>query len=106
MVYNFAQYHIRKCLTDFNDVLPNQNGKATQKPTMKWIAEMMVVVAVVTIDTSGIKKRIVTNLNQVHRKIVCYFGKSALKIYGLPPDYQQETISFDKYKNFLDWCEM
>ncbi len=106
MVYNFAQYHIRKCLNDCNDVLPNQQGKPTQKPTMKWIAEMMVVIAVVTIETEQFKQQIVTNVNQVHRKIIGYFGKSALLIYGLPPDFKQVDIQFDNYKNFLDWCEM
>lgn len=106
MVYNFAQYKLRKCLDEADDILPNQHGKPTQKPTMKWIAEMMVVIAVVTIKTSDMKQRIVTNVNQVHRKIIGYFGQNALKIYGLPDDYEQTAINYSNYKNFLDWCEM
>jgi len=105
MVYNFAQYHIRKCLQDNNDVLPNQLGKPTKKPTIKWLSELMVVIAVVTIDENGNKHRIITNVNQVHRKIIGYFGKSALKRYGLPPDYQQVDINYSNYKNLLNWCE-
>ena len=93
-------------LDDFDDVLPNQHGKPTQKPTMKWIAEIMIVISVVTINQSDSKHRIVTNVNQMHRKIIAYFGECALKMYGLPPDYQQETIDYAKYKNFLNWCEM
>lgn len=106
LVYNFAQYHIRKCLKEFNDVLPNQHGKPTQKPTLKWLAEVMVVIAVVTIKTEEFNKRIVTNLNQVHKKIIGYFGMSALKIYGMPDDYEQVEINYLNYKNFLNWCEM
>ena len=106
MVYNFAQYHIRNCLNNADDILPNQHGKPTQKPTMRWIAEMMVVIAVVTIKTEKIKQHIVTNVNQVHRKIIGYFGEDALRIYGLPPDYKQAPINYHNYKNFLDWCEM
>lgn len=106
MVYNFAQYHLRKCLKENDDVLPNQQGKAIQNPTMKWIAEIMVTIAVVTIQTDSMIQRIVTNINQIQRKIIAYFGKWALKIYGLPSDYQQNDIPYHNYKNFLDWCEM
>ena len=106
MVYNFAQYQLRKCLKENDDILPNQHGKPTKKPTMKWVAEMMVVIAVVSINSGDFKKRVVTNVNQVHRKIIAYFGKSALEIYGLPPDYEQVPIEYSKYKNFLQWCEM
>lgn len=106
MVYNFAQFHIRKSLEEFDDILPDQHGKPTKKPTMKWLAEIMVVIAVVTINTGTHQQRIVTNVNQVHRKIIAYFGKSALQIYGLPHDYQQVNINYTNYKNFLDWCEI
>ncbi len=46
------------------------------------------------------------HVNQVHRKIIAYFGESALKMYGLPADYQQVPIDYAKYKNVLNWCEM
>lgn len=106
MVYNFAQYHLRKCLKENNDVVPNQHGKPAQNPTTKWISELMVVIAVVSIQTEQGKQRIVTNVNQVHRKIIAYFGKSALKIYGMPNDFQQVAIDYSNYKNLLNWCEM
>ena len=106
MVYNFAQYHLRKCLKDNDDIVPDQKGKPVQNPTMKWVAELMVVIAVVTINTEDAKQRFVTNVNQVHRKIIAYFGASALKIYGMPPDYQQVPIQYDNYKNLLQWCEL
>jgi transposase len=106
MVYNVAQYHLRQCLKDQNDVLPNQLGKPVQNPTLKWIVELMNVIAVVTLQLEDTKQRIVTNVNQVHRKVIAYFGQSALRIYGLPPDYQQVAIHYANYKNLLQWCEM
>ncbi|MFN7095330.1 MAG: hypothetical protein ACK4M7_08205, partial [Burkholderiales bacterium] len=105
MVYNFAQYHLRHCLKGNDDVLPNQLGKPVQNPTLKWIAELMHVIAVVNLQFNGQTQRIVTNVSQVHRKIIAYFGQAALGIYGLPPDYQQVTISYANYKNLLHWCE-
>ena len=41
MVYNVAQYKLRKCLDENDDVLPNQVGKPIKNPTIKWIAELM-----------------------------------------------------------------
>ena len=37
MVYNFAQYNMRKCMEEQGDFLPNQVGKPIKNPTMKWI---------------------------------------------------------------------
>ena len=105
MVYNFAQYHMRKCMEEQGDVLPNQVGKPVKNPTMKWIAELMNIIAVVTIKTEFGEHRIVTNLKKVHRRIIAYFGIHALKIYGLPMDLKQVEIDYSNYKNLLHWCE-
>jgi transposase len=106
MVYNFAQYHMRKCMEENGDVLPNQVGKPVKNPTMKWIAELMNIIAVVTIKTEFGIQRIVTNVKKVHRRIIAYFGQHALQIYGLPLDLKQVEIDYSNYKNLLHWCEM
>lgn len=105
MVYNFAQYTMRQCLEKRDDVLPNQIGKPIKNPTMKWIAELMNMIAVVTITTDEHRHRIVTNVKKVHQRIIIYFGKHALEIYGLPPDLQRVEIDYSNYKNRLHWCE-
>lgn len=106
MVYNFAQYHMRKCMEENDDVLPNQVGKPVKNPTMKWIAELMNIIAVVTIKTESGTQRIVTNVKKVHRRIIAYFGQHALQIYGLPLDLKLVEINYSNYKNLLHWCEM
>ena len=73
---------------------------------MKWIAELMNMIAVVTILIDGKPHRIVTNVKKVHQQIIVYFGKHALEIYGLPPDLERVNINHDNYKNLLHWCEM
>ena len=105
MVYNFAQYNMRKCMEEQGDVLPNQVGKPIKNPTMKWIAELMNMIAVVTINTDGQRHRIVTNVKKVHQRIIVYFGKHALNIYGLPADLERVEINYANYKNLLHWCE-
>jgi transposase len=111
MVYNFAQAHMRQCLKENDETLPNQLGKPVQNPTMKWIAELMNVVAVVTIVTNNQKHRVVTNVKPVHQQIISYFGQYALEIYGLSTGLARGTgflcpsIEQDNYKNRLSWCE-
>ena len=106
MVYNFAQYNMRKCMEEQGDVLPNQVGKPINNPTMKWIAELMNMIAVVTIITDDKRHRIVTNVKKVHQRIIVYFGKHALDIYGLPAELERVEINYSNYKNLLHWCEM
>lgn len=111
MVYNFAQAHMRQCLKENDETLPNQLGKPVQNPTMKWIAELMNVVAVVTIVTNNQKHRVVTNVKPVHQQIISYFGQYALEIYGLSTGlargtgFSRPSIEQDNYKNRLSWCE-
>ena len=99
MVYNFAQYNMRKCMEEQGDVLPNQVGKPINNPTMKWIAELMNMIAVVTIITDDKRHRIVTNVKKVHQRIIVYFGKHALDIYGLPAELERVEINYSNYKN-------
>nr|WP_162596572.1 hypothetical protein [Legionella anisa] len=87
-------------------MLPNQVGKPVKNPTMKWIAELMNIIAVVTIKTESGIQRIVTNVKKIHRRIIAYFGQHALQIYGLPLDLKRVEINYSNYKNLLHWCEM
>lgn len=106
MVYNFAQYSLRKCLDEQEEVVPNQVGKPIKNPTIKWISELMNMIAVVTIVTDDRRHRIVTNVKKIHQRIIAYFGIHALEIYGLPPDLKRVNIDYSNYKNILHWCEM
>jgi transposase len=105
MVYNFAQYSLRQCLEEHDEVVPNQVGKPIKNPTIKWIAELMNMIAVVTIVTQDQRHRIVTNVKKIHQRIIVYFGPHALEIYGLPTDLKRVEINHSNYKNLLHWCE-
>jgi transposase len=83
MVYNFAQAHLRECLKETDETLPNQIGKQVKNPTMSWLFELMNPIAVVTICSANQKQRIVTNLKPVHQQIIGYFGIHAQIIYGI-----------------------
>jgi transcriptional regulator of met regulon len=72
---------------------------------MKWIAELMSIIAVVTILTDDKPHRIVTNVKKAHQRIIACFGPHALEIYGLPTDMTKVEINYSNYKNLLHWCE-
>lgn len=112
MVYNFAQAHIRQCLKENNETLPNQLGKPVQNPTLKWIAELMNPIAIVTIMINNQKNTIVTNLTATHQQVIAYFGAYALELYGLSTglvisdEFNHQNRQLNNDKNRLSWCEM
>jgi hypothetical protein len=61
-----AQYSLRTCLDAQDEVVLNQIGKPIKNPTIKWISELMNMIAVVTIVTDARRYRIVTNVNIIH----------------------------------------
>jgi hypothetical protein len=82
---------------------------------MKWIAELMNAIAVVTIIADNQKQRIVTNLKPVHQQIISYFGAYALELYGLSKAIAccapisasaSGSIKQNNPKNRLSWCEI
>ena len=99
MVYNFAQAHLRECLKENDETLPNQVGKQVETPTMSWVFELMNVIAVVTISSNNQKQRIITNIKPVHRQIIAYFGIHAQIIYGISDtDLVSKTNYWSKYQ--------
>lgn len=96
LVYNIAQYKIRKKLVEEEETLPNQLGKKIQNPTMRWIFQLMEGINIVQFfksKSAEILKEIMTNLNTLRKKIIRLFGETALKIYGLIQKNAPEILS-------------
>jgi transposase len=86
MVYNVGEYHLREQLQKADETLPNQLGKEIKNPTLRWIFKLMQGISVVRIYTNEVKniyQEAVSNICELTRRIICYFGKYALEIYGL-----------------------
>ena len=86
LVYNLAQYKLRQSLMAQDDTLPNQLGKETQKPTIRWIFQIMEGIGIVRFfnETLGKPaKEMITNLNALRKKIIYHFGETACIMYGL-----------------------
>ncbi|MHB1949464.1 MAG: IS1634 family transposase [Gammaproteobacteria bacterium] len=86
MIYNVAQYKLRKNIKEKNETLPNQLNKQIQNPTVRWIFQMMEGIGIIQFYKDKIDdpvRMIITNMSELRRKIINLFGESACKIYGL-----------------------
>ncbi|MCC5792829.1 MAG: IS1634 family transposase, partial [Legionellaceae bacterium] len=82
LVYNFAQYRVRKTLQESGETVPNQLGKPINNPTVKWLFQCMEGISIVTTAVTAM----ITNLNDLRCKIIRLFGATACQIYGIPEE--------------------
>ena len=83
LVYNYAQYHLRRSLAQSGDTLPNQSKKPTSIPTMRYVFQLFDNVQLLRKELDGKLTELVLNLTNLLRRIVGYFGIRAQTIYGL-----------------------
>ena len=76
LVYTLTQRYLRQKLEEFNSSVPNQLGKPTRMPTMRWIFQIFEGVHIlIKLVQSGIHE-IVLNINPVRRHILQILGPS------------------------------
>lgn len=83
MVYNLAQHMLRESLKAHNAAIPDQLQKPTQKPSMERVCKLFRSVHIVIIAYDDHYQELVSNLTDVLRQIIRYYGSMAEKIYGL-----------------------
>ena len=79
MVYSLGQRQLRQALESTNSTLPNQKGKPTARPTLRWILQCFQSVHLVFVN--GIKSSI--KLTDRQNLILQFFSSSAHKYYFL-----------------------
>jgi transposase len=80
MVYNTGEYEIRETLKIENKTVLNQVGKATSKPTMRWLFQRMNGINVVTFQSGS---ACITGLSGEKKKILRLFGSEIATLYNL-----------------------
>ena len=86
LVYNVGQYRLRESLKAQKIILPNQLGKEVANPTLKWVFQIMEGISVVYFYDQSFThtiREVITNLNDLRKKIIWLFGKNAAWIYGI-----------------------
>lgn len=88
LVYNLAQYRLRQTLKEQQQTLPNQLKQPVQNPTMRWIFQLMEGISIVFIESPQATEPVqtfITNLTELRKKIIRFFGDAACLMYGLIP---------------------
>lgn len=86
MVYNFAERKMRQELKRKGIKIPLQNKKPSDKPTLKWVFQLMQNISVLSImNMPENNKNIVkmTTLEKIHTRIISCFGTKVKKIYEI-----------------------
>ena len=89
LVYNVAQYKLRKRLKETEETLPNQLGKEVQNATLRWIFQIMEGMGVLHFysgDGNKLIREMVTNMSPLRKKIIQLFGPTACEMHGLNPE--------------------
>lgn len=82
LVYTIAQRFLRHQLEKQQTALPNQLGKPTKRPTMRWIFQLFEGVHLLIHRTSaGVQERVL-NMNRVRYQILRVLGGKFEKIYS------------------------
>ncbi|MBK9039095.1 MAG: IS1634 family transposase [Bdellovibrionales bacterium] len=84
-VNNLGQLKLRQALKAKQLSLPSQNGKRTQRPTLKWVFQTMRNVIKVRVNIFGRVYEEFKGLDASQRIIIECFGPSAKMIYGSSP---------------------
>lgn len=77
LVYNLGQRQLRQALKQANQTLPNQLGKGTQTPTLRWIFQCFMAVHYVVLN--GVKQ--IVNLTDERQWILQFFGSACRQYY-------------------------
>ena len=79
MVHNLGQRTLRNALKSARETIPNQLGKLTRTPTLRWVFQCFIAIHWVTIDG----QQQILNLTDNHRKILRLLGSASQAYYLL-----------------------
>lgn len=80
LVYNVGQYQLRQTLKVKDESVPNQLGKPTQTPTLRWVFQMLSGISCAFIPGQAM---MVANIGQREAKLIQLLGEDAMAIYKL-----------------------
>ena len=85
LVYAIAQRRLHKALKELEGTIPNQIRKEVDRPTLRWVFQLLDGIELVKIVIEKTTHTVVSGLTVLKQRILGYFGSSVMKIYGLDP---------------------
>lgn len=83
LVYSVAQRRLRKQLESQGETLPNQIGQPTERPTLRWIFQLLEGINRIIFYQKGQVKALIEGLTDLRRKILLLFGQKVCQIYQI-----------------------
>jgi len=84
LVYSVAQRRLRQALARQNETLPNQINQPTNRPTLRWVFQMLEGIERVRMPVADQVHEMITGLTAVKIKILRLFGDQVCHAYQLP----------------------
>ena len=84
LVYSVAQRRLRQELARQNETIPNQINQPTNRPTLRWVFQMLEGIERVRLRVDGRVRDLITGLNEAKIKILRLFGEQVSHVYQLP----------------------
>jgi len=83
VVYSVAQRRLRQELARRKESLPNQINQPTQRPTLRWVFQLLEGIHRVRLIVQDQVHDLIEGLNEVQIKILRLFGQNACQIYQI-----------------------
>jgi transposase len=85
LVYSVAQRRLRQQLVRQNETVPNQIHQPTQRPTLRWVFQLLEGIHRVRVMVQGHVHDLIEGLNEVKIKILRLFGEGVCRLYQISP---------------------
>lgn len=86
LIYALAERQLRQALAQSEQTIPDQKGKPSQTPTMRWVFQVFEGIDVLSIwQQDQLATRQVLNLRPVHIQILNLFGQTVQNYYFFDP---------------------
>jgi transposase len=86
LIYALAERQLRLALEKSNEKIPDQKGKPTSTPTIRWVFQTFEGIDILSVWVNGQSiLRQVLNLRPVHQQIIRLLGPHVRNCYFLNP---------------------
>jgi transposase len=86
LVYSVTQRRLRQQLARQNATVPNQINQPTQRPTLRWVFQLLEGIHRVRVMVQGQVHGLIEGLNDVQINILRLFGDEVCRLYQISPE--------------------
>jgi hypothetical protein len=83
LVYSLTQRRLRQPLVNRHDTIPNQIHQPTERPTLRWVFQLLEGIHRVRVLGQGQVHDVIEGLNEVQIKILRLFGDAVCRLYQI-----------------------